>query len=108
MGINPSVDLEQPLSLQIRAVLSSVRDTPSSALVTNILLVVLALAIVIAGIGVGWIAAHPDRARVYIRRLGARPGLRRIEQRYRGWIEFLVRRFTPRGAYGFSLESIKK
>jgi cation-transporting ATPase E len=102
MGISTSVDFEQPLSPQIRALLSSVRDTPYSALVTNVLLVVLAIAIVIAGIGVGWIAAHPDRSRVYIRRLRARPWLIRLEQRYRGWIEFLVCRFTPRGAYGLS------
>lgn len=102
MGIATPIDLEHPLSPQIRALLSTVGVTPYSALIANILLVALAVTIVVAGIGVGWIAAHPDRCRLLIRRLRGRPWLTRIEERYRGWIEFLVRRFSPKGAYGLS------
>ncbi len=98
---NPSLS-GQSLNAQIDSLLSAIRDTPYSAFVSNLILVLLAIAIVIGGLSAGWIASHPDQLRALINRLRNRPGITRIETRYRGWIEFLVRRFNPGAAYGLS------
>src|SRR5208283_5899628 len=100
MRIQVPVDFEQRLSTQGTGWLSTIRDTSLS--LANIELIALAVFIVIAAIGVRWIAAHPDQFRRFIRRLRERPWLVRIETLYRGWIEFLVCRFNTEGAYGLS------
>ncbi len=100
--INSIPDSGQSLNTQIDSLLSAIRDTPYSAFVSNLLLVLLAMAIIITGLSAGWIASHPEQFRSFIKRLRGRPEIMRLEARYRGWIEFLVRRFNPRGAYGLS------
>lgn len=90
------------MNTQIDSLLSAIRDTPYSAFVSNLLLVLLAIAIVIAGLSAGWIASHPEQFSSFIKRLRGRPEIMRLEARYRGWIEFLVRRFNQGAAYGLS------
>lgn len=66
--------------------------------------IVAALALCLAGFGaiVWWVAAHPQKVRTFI--YGFRDHSRVVEakQRYRGQIDFLVRRFKAEGAFGLA------
>jgi len=102
VSIQHKIDLISRRVAQIDSLLSTIRDTPYSAFVSNLILVLLSIAIVTAGLGAGWIASHPEEFWALINRLRSRPVLARLEARYRGWIEFLVRRFSAEGAYGLA------
>jgi membrane-associated phospholipid phosphatase len=67
-------------------------------------LIVATLALFLAGFGaIAWlVAAHPQRVRNFIYGVRDHPLVVRAEQRYRGQIEFLVRRLKPEGAFGLS------
>jgi cation-transporting ATPase E len=91
------------LNTQIDSVLGTIRDTPYSAFVSNLILVLIAILSVIVGLSTRWVASHPDQSRNFVNNLRNHPMLAVIDDRYRLWIQFLVRRFNPKGAYGFSL-----
>lgn len=102
MGINSLISSQQSLYIYIRPLLEKIREEPYSAFVTNVILILLAIAIIIASLTFGWIASNPERFMALIKGLRNRPGLARLETRYKKWIKFLIDRFNPEGAYGLS------
>ncbi len=102
MGINSPISPRQPMYIYIRPLLEKIREEPYSAFVTNIILVLFAVAIIIASITFGWIASNPEKFKALIKGLRGNPGLARLESRYKKWIRFLIDRFRPEGAYGLS------
>ena len=101
MGIDP-ISPRQPWYIYIRPLLEKIREEPYSAFATNVILVVLAIAIIITSITFGWIASNPEKFRTLIRELRNIPRLARLEARYKKWVKFLIDRLKPEGAYGLS------
>ena len=97
-----SLDFSQPLLPQIQRWLFSSIDAPYSAFVSNLLLIILAGVLVAAGILVSWIARHPDPVRRLITGWRRRSRIRQAERYLRKGLGFLLRRFSPVGAYGLS------
>src|SRR5450830_1759420 len=97
-----SIDFNQPFLPQVKQWFFSQIEAPYSALVSNLLLVVLAVALVTSGILVNWIAMHPAQAQGVIVSWRRRSRVRRAERYLRGALIFLLHRFDFVGAYGLS------
>lgn len=66
----------------------------------------LAVAVVVLGalaVAARWVSRHPDRALAPLRRLAARPGVLRVQDRYARQLAFLAARLSPAGALGLAL-----
>src|SRR5450830_2041877 len=96
------LDFGRPVLPQIQQLFSSLLETPYSAFVSNLLLIVLACVLVVVGILSSWIATHPDQVRALIMDLRRRSHVRRAERYLRQGLGVLLRRFHPVGAYGLS------
>jgi hypothetical protein len=96
------LDFGRPVLPQIQQLFSSLLETPYSAFVSNLLLIVLACVLVVVGILISWIATHPDQVRALIMDLRRRSHVRRAERYLRQGLGVLLRRFHPVGAYGLS------
>ena len=66
-----------------------ISDVLLSGLSSNIILILLAISVAAAAIGLGCIAAHPNRFLLFIRELRKRSWLARIETGYRGLLAIL-------------------
>ena len=49
-----------------------------------------------------WVAEHPEQILGFVRAAYNRPWVESLGNRYRREIDFLVRRFSPEGAFGLS------
>ena len=76
----PSVDFSQSLLAQIQKLLPSLIEAPYSALVSNLILIVVACVLVAVGILISWIARHPDEVRRLLTRWRQRSRASRAER----------------------------
>jgi E1-E2 ATPase len=97
-----SIDTNQLPLPQITQWLLALIEAPYSALVSNVLLVILACVFVTAGILVSWIATHPEQIRHVIMGWRRRSRVRQAERYLQQGLAFLLRRFDLVGAYGLS------
>jgi cation-transporting ATPase E len=97
-----SVDSNPPLLPQIRQWLLALIEAPYSALVSNVLLIILACVFVTTGSLVSWIATHPLQIQHVIMGWRRRSRVRQAERYLRQGLAFLLRRFDLAGAYGLS------
>jgi len=96
------MDFQHPLLPQLKQWFFSMLEAPYSALVSNLLLVVLAAVLVASGLLVRWTAAHPVQFQRVIAGLRRRSHTWRAERYLRRSLTFLLRRFDLVGAYGLS------
>jgi undecaprenyl-diphosphatase len=76
-----------------------------AALAGRASLVLLVLLVLVGGVlaAARWVARHPERVRALLARQLERPAVLALRRRYTTQLDFLARRFSPRGALGLSL-----
>lgn len=103
MGSNStSTDFSQTFSPQFERWFMSLIEAPYSALVSNVLLILLAIILIATGMIARWIAMHPARVHNRVVEFREYPRVRQAEGWLRRVLTFLLRRFDPVGAYGLS------
>src|SRR5438128_1512092 len=68
----------------------------------NLILAGVTLLLVAIGAAGWWVAAHPAEVQAIFSSLHGQPRVIRAKHRYRTYIECLMRRFRPAGAFGLS------
>ncbi len=92
----------RPFSQQIAGILAMVQNRPYSDFVSNVILGLFALGIIILGILSVWISSHPSQFQLLWTRARKWSLFRFIEKTLTKAIQFLLNRFSTKGAYGIS------
>lgn len=92
----------RPFSHQIAEILNVVRDRPYSDFVSNLILGLFALLIISLGILSVWISTHPHQFHQLWLAARKRSLFRWIEKNITRGVQFLLDRFSTKGAYGIS------
>lgn len=92
----------RPFSQQIAGILGMVQNRPYSDLVSNVILGLFALIVIILGILSVWISSHPRQFQQLWTAARKWSLFRWVEKNLAGGIQFLLNRFSTKGAYGIT------
>ena len=87
---------------EIIQLLSSSFEAPYSAVLSNSILIIVALVIIAFGIGASLLISHPEQFQSFIQQWRKRPFIKKNEKRFSEWLSFLLNRLRPGAAYGLS------